>query len=202
MDYDPNSNYDSIDYMSNEYVVSNNELAKKRKPKEPIKLSKKAKAIQLKELMKRNLDEVSSIPVSSSSIGSKLLYTFGDTGEGGLGKDSQGIQSPIIVNESWDWNKKMLLDKELENQKYMENRSKLLERSESEFKSNTIAKFNIIQMGKDLTKIETIIRDLDIKSDLSYHNLWPNDEELPSSHLDSKLDPDSLAERLLACLKV
>lgn len=152
---------------------------------------------RLNDLMEDRRLEAMETPLPDTSKGFQLLSKFGYHGTGGLGKQGQGIADPLRVDRVAD--QRSGLGVSTTNSLYVGNnreggKSNSAVPTSSKFKRNKMeAEFSQLttsfrsqqaeRTAKKLTagdvrRAERVVRDLDERSEIPRHRLWPAEEAL------------------------
>jgi hypothetical protein len=195
----------SDDYMSDEILRLAVDLDSKNQKKrnligkkltshinsQPKQLSKK----RIQELMDEKTAEGMETAIDSTNKGYQLLQRFGYTkGNGGLGKNNNGIEKPLKIMKREVTNKAGLgVEEEEEDQRKLKEkienkRNNFIlkirqeeeeENLEEEFVAGIKHKKRVQQMKYEIHSCEVAIENLDLRAEVIRHNLWaplPDDD--------------------------
>jgi hypothetical protein len=158
---------------------------------QPKQLSKK----RIQELMDEKTAEGMETAIDSTNKGYQLLQRFGYTkGNGGLGKNNNGIENPLKIMKREVTNKAGLGVEEEEDQRKLKEkienkRNNFIlkirqeeeeeENLEEEFVAGIKHKKRVQQMKYEIHSCEVAIENLDLRAEVIRHNLWaplPDDD--------------------------
>jgi hypothetical protein len=173
----PPSEVGTVDYDDINFVINHHDdcKSKKRATDEP---NDRPKKLSKSALMEESIKTASAVPISESSKGFQLLAKFGYT-QGGLGKDGRGITEPLqliarkVVDKTGvgvaEMRQRAADEIVRDQQRKAEERIKLMERFQQDVSDN----MKLQRMTRAVTRAERVIMELDIRSELSSHKLWP-----------------------------
>ena len=176
--------FDSDDYMAPIQIPVSN----------PANIDKNdVKKRSLGELMDCSRDAALKVPISSTNKGFKLLMKIGYKEGEGLGKDGMGIIEPIAVTKRNNKDVSGLGIEEMKNEELKKREDKkirnnaVVEKIKQYFTDNRSQTYNNKKRKKDIIKIRNSIYELDVKKNISYHELWPSKyitDGLPQEDID------------------